>query len=137
MSRRLRRALVALPSASAIALLWLGCSPTLATPSSHSADPSSPSAPAGRSPLEAVPTAPAAAASAEQPADHAGHGAGHDRSGHAHHDHGSPPPAQGSAAPAATPKNAAAVYACPMHPEVRGNGPSLCPKCNMKLEKLP
>src|SRR4051794_8935004 len=25
------------------------------------------------------------------------------------------------------------VYACPMHPEVSGNGPGRCPKCGMKL----
>ena len=27
----------------------------------------------------------------------------------------------------------AAVYACPMHPEVTSNAPDVCPKCNMKL----
>ncbi|HEV2801262.1 MAG TPA: SCO family protein [Pyrinomonadaceae bacterium] len=35
----------------------------------------------------------------------------------------------------ATPAQAAAVYTCPMHPEVKSNKPALCPKCNMKLRK--
>src|SRR5580700_1232822 len=29
---------------------------------------------------------------------------------------------------------AAAVYTCPMHPEVRQLGPGACPKCGMALE---
>src|SRR5512143_3799792 len=34
--------------------------------------------------------------------------------------------------PPATP----AVYTCPMHPEIRQNGPGACPKCGMALEPL-
>src|SRR3990172_7689997 len=30
--------------------------------------------------------------------------------------------------------SAAAVYTCPMHPEVRQPGPGVCPKCGMDLE---
>lgn len=33
-------------------------------------------------------------------------------------------------------KNKAAVYACPMHPEVQGNLNDKCPKCGMKLTEL-
>lgn len=130
-----RRAVLGLASAGA--LLVVACSPTLATPSSHSADPSSPSAPAGRSPLAAVPEAsatPGPTASAA-PGEH--HHGGHDHGGH---DHGAAPPATASAkpaAPASPAKGTAALYACPMHPEVRSNAPGLCPKCNMKLEKQP
>ncbi len=32
-----------------------------------------------------------------------------------------------------TPENAT-VYVCPMHPEIRQNGPGTCPKCGMALE---
>ena len=32
------------------------------------------------------------------------------------------------------PPTAAAEYICPMHPEVRENGPGSCPKCGMALE---
>ena len=32
--------------------------------------------------------------------------------------------------------NAAAVYTCPMHPEVRQQGPGSCPKCGMALEPM-
>lgn len=112
------------------------CSPTLATPSSHSADPSSPQAPAGRSPLEHAPETSVAAPAAPAPDPHASH--------HAHtHGHGqeqaapAPPPAAASSAKPAAPRNAAPLYACPMHPEVRSNAAGLCPKCNMKLEKQP
>ncbi len=28
------------------------------------------------------------------------------------------------------------LYTCPMHPEVQQQGPGICPKCNMKLEKI-
>ena len=39
---------------------------------------------------------------------------------------------------AATPKAAPAgtVYACPMHPEVKSNQPTECPKCGMDLEPV-
>jgi len=30
-----------------------------------------------------------------------------------------------------------AGYVCPMHPDVRTDGPSECPKCGMKLERVP
>ncbi len=30
----------------------------------------------------------------------------------------------------------AAVYTCPMHPEVRENAPGRCPKCGMALEPV-
>jgi hypothetical protein len=33
-------------------------------------------------------------------------------------------------------ETAAAVYACPMHPEVRGKSPGECPICRMALERI-
>jgi len=42
---------------------------------------------------------------------------------------------QGSRAPGATPS--AAVFSCPMHPEVRSAVPGKCPKCGMNLEQMP
>jgi Cu+-exporting ATPase len=35
---------------------------------------------------------------------------------------------------AASPGTAASAYVCPMHPEVRQDGPGTCPKCGMALE---
>jgi Heavy metal binding domain len=29
------------------------------------------------------------------------------------------------------------IFVCPMHPEVRKNDPSACPKCGMALELIP
>ncbi|OIR16259.1 silver exporting P-type ATPase [mine drainage metagenome] len=37
---------------------------------------------------------------------------------------------------AATQEQSAALYTCPMHPEVRQNGPGNCPKCGMALEPV-
>ncbi len=38
------------------------------------------------------------------------------------------------ATPAPVPAPAAAVYVCPMHPEIRRDRPGTCPKCGMALE---
>src|SRR5438105_3361322 len=38
------------------------------------------------------------------------------------------------ARPAPAPPPAAAVYVCPMHPDVRQDHPGSCPKCGMALE---
>lgn len=38
-----------------------------------------------------------------------------------------------STEPAAPKDNAATVYTCPMHPEVRQDKPGRCPKCGMDL----
>ncbi|MGP1678284.1 MAG: heavy metal translocating P-type ATPase [Burkholderiales bacterium] len=48
------------------------------------------------------------------------------------HEPHAPPVAAGKAAPA--PGKSAAIYTCPMHPEVRQPGPGACPKCGMALE---
>ena len=37
-------------------------------------------------------------------------------------------------APAPVPAEAATVYVCPMHPEIRRDQPGTCPKCGMALE---
>jgi hypothetical protein len=29
------------------------------------------------------------------------------------------------------------IFVCPMHPEVRKNDPTVCPKCGMRLELVP
>ncbi|MCB1578989.1 MAG: heavy metal translocating P-type ATPase [Xanthomonadales bacterium] len=42
-------------------------------------------------------------------------------------------PAAAASAPAADPH---AIYTCPMHPEIRQEGPGSCPKCGMALEPL-
>jgi Cu+-exporting ATPase len=49
------------------------------------------------------------------------------------HKHGSPPPSQQHSAGIAPSDKA--TYTCPMHPEVRQQGPGNCPKCGMALER--
>lgn len=46
--------------------------------------------------------------------------------------HGAPTPHATAAASAPLP--AGTIYTCPMHPEVRQQGPGACPKCGMALE---
>jgi Cu+-exporting ATPase len=46
---------------------------------------------------------------------------------HTHHD---------ARAPVAGPADAGAIYTCPMHPQIRRNGPGSCPICGMALEPL-
>ncbi|MCC6661953.1 MAG: hypothetical protein IT437_13840 [Phycisphaerales bacterium] len=52
-----------------------------------------------------------------------------------HEGHGMAPHGGAHAAPAETPSAPAAVYTCPMHPEVTSDQPGRCPKCGMKLVK--
>jgi Cu+-exporting ATPase len=47
-----------------------------------------------------------------------------------------PPPAPQPTTPDAPVTSAAAEYTCPMHPEVRRQGPGACPKCGMALEPV-
>jgi hypothetical protein len=44
-------------------------------------------------------------------------------------------PTEAAAPPEQHQHTPAAVYACPMHPEVTSDRPGRCPKCGMKLEK--
>ena len=56
----------------------------------------------------------------------------HDHSHHQRHTHGhDPAPAAIDDAPLP-----GAIYTCPMHPEIRRDGPAACPKCGMALELL-
>jgi Cu+-exporting ATPase len=52
---------------------------------------------------------------------------------HHEHDHGAP---AAPAVKASTLAAAAGIYTCPMHPEVRRQGPGACPFCGMALEPL-
>jgi Cu+-exporting ATPase len=52
--------------------------------------------------------------------------------GHGHHDHAHPK----AAAPSRGPTPAGVVYTCPMHPEIRRDGPGDCPICGMALEPV-
>jgi P-type Cu+ transporter len=58
----------------------------------------------------------------------------HDHHRHAHH----PKPQPSAVRPQPAPASAtdAAVYTCPMHPEIRRNAPGSCPICGMSLEPL-
>lgn len=60
-----------------------------------------------------------------------GHG-GHESGAYRHVDAGRGPEAPHQHGPA---EETAAVYACPMHPEVTSNAPGTCPKCGMTLVK--
>ncbi len=60
---------------------------------------------------------------------------------HDHHSHGHSPPAAlppGQSAQDVPPNTppAAAIYTCPMHPEIRLPAPGNCPKCGMALEPV-
>lgn len=68
-----------------------------------------------------VPAAVSEARKAQQGGNHEGHGA----ASPANDDHGG----HGSA----TSPSAAAMYSCPMHPEVVSSEPGTCPKCGMNL----
>ena len=48
------------------------------------------------------------------------------------HDGSSHPATDRAAAP--VPDKSAAIYTCPMHPDVRQSGPGTCPRCGMALE---
>ncbi|MBS0336226.1 MAG: copper-translocating P-type ATPase [Proteobacteria bacterium] len=55
-----------------------------------------------------------------------------DHAGHQHH-HGHAQPASAQKAAPATVTHGAAVYTCPMHPEIVRDAPGSCPKCGMTL----
>lgn len=55
--------------------------------------------------------------------------------GHAHHHHGDHAPGTSTPpAPAGGEISKATIYTCPMHPQIRQNGPGNCPICGMTLE---
>ena len=136
---------------ASLLLALAGCTTTYKEPALPSDHPANPSA------VQAEPPPPSrtldlSAADPIQPvADGAGSVGGHDgqkgTGGDAQaptHQHegggaasaGTPQPtATPSAAPSA-PANSAALYVCPMHPEVTSDKPDQrCPKCGMKLKK--
>lgn len=82
-------------------------------------------------PEAAALAAPPASAAPGAPAEHAGHD-------HGEHATAAPSPSpspNGKAQRAVAPR---AVYACPMHPEVKSSRKEdRCPKCGMFLEKQP
>jgi Cu+-exporting ATPase len=68
-------------------------------------------------------------------ADH--HDSGHEHAGHESHP-AARDPAHGTAGRAerSPPAAGAAVYTCPMHPEIRQDHPGACPICGMALEPV-
>lgn len=110
----------------------IGCAAEYAqTPlgTGHPANPEAqPAPPAARSgTLDLSRTEPVHGAEAEPPA-HGAHGTPHEKPAPGAPEHGVP-----GNTPAPAP---AAVYSCPMHPEVTSDQPEQrCPKCGMKLVK--
>jgi Cu+-exporting ATPase len=69
----------------------------------------------------------------QKPHDHSGHHHHHggpDHTEHGHAGHGHHPQVAERVAPA----SAGTIYTCPMHPEIRQEGPGTCPICGMALE---
>lgn len=69
-------------------------------------------------------------------------GTEHEHAGEDHSQHPTPTPTPKAgpgkrATPTPRPPvEAETTWACPMHPEVRDTKPGVCPKCNMRLEKV-
>lgn len=58
-----------------------------------------------------------------------------DQHEHAHHHHGDHAPGTSTPpAPTGGEMSKATIYTCPMHPQIRQNGPGNCPICGMTLE---
>ncbi|MGH6960739.1 MAG: heavy metal-binding domain-containing protein, partial [Dongiaceae bacterium] len=71
------------------------------------------------------------------PARYDGAPAQAERHAHAHHAAPSSPqpsPARAGEGDARKARRPGAIYTCPMHPEVRQEGPGACPDCGMALE---
>src|SRR6266568_5650096 len=83
-----------------------------------SSDPSNPEAPESKPPVMSTALAPEAPLEDERARQHG------------HSMHGQP---ADEASKGAAPDAGATMYMCPMHPEVRQEGPGECPKCGMKL----
>jgi hypothetical protein len=118
-----------------VSLLLAGCAQTtpMVVGPEHTASPEATVAPLP-APSGTLALSDAADSTATPPATPPAH-AGHDM-GHAggHGSHASPMPASMASQPT-TQRATAAMYVCPMHPEVVSNQPGICPKCKMKLVK--
>jgi len=62
---------------------------------------------------------------------HAHEPQGHEHHGHEHHSH-----RRGGGAGTSAEAARDSTHTCPMHPEVRNDGPGACPRCGMALEPL-
>lgn len=115
------------------ALLALGgCAGSYTEPSLPAEHPASPAAEQSMPPTRWR-TLDLAGADPVTPAP-AGHGSGHSGTGH---DLEPATEAEGHKHNAPAPPAAAAMYACPMHPEVTSDKPDQrCPECGMKLKPI-
>lgn len=120
-----------------MASIWAasGCSPGPAPVSQSLRDPSNPSAAEGVLPLPSMASASMASSADGASSSHADHqrpATSTGPSGHGAQQH------SGNAGSMAQPRSGdagaqAAVYVCPMHPEVTASAPGRCPKCGMNL----
>jgi hypothetical protein len=118
---------------------WMGsvmCAAWLAAACAHTGENGPVRAPASPE-AEEAPARPVATSLANDPLSEPG--AAHSGESHDHQDHGAPGHQHhhgmnhAGSAPVAEAGAPAAVYTCPMHPEVQQAGPGECPKCGMRL----
>ncbi|HEX2251771.1 MAG TPA: heavy metal-binding domain-containing protein [Thermoanaerobaculia bacterium] len=100
-------------------------------PECHPANPAAPTTPVAAPSAVLERTTPVPAAEPALPEAHGGH-SGHGEGG-AQAAEGMPGGGM-AGAHAGHGDEAAAAYACPMHPEVRSEAPGTCPRCGMALE---
>jgi rubrerythrin len=120
-------------------LVLVGCAGRYIDPAPSTDHPANPTA-AEAAPLMRSRTLDLAAAEPITPApaasgmDHTGHGTDAEQA--APHEHSADHEGHDHTAPATAPSDSAALYVCPMHPEVTADKPDQrCPKCGMKLVK--
>jgi hypothetical protein len=114
---------------------FVACSPGPAPVSQSLRDPSNPSAAEGVLPLPSIASSAlgrSADGASSSHTEHDEHGrlTGPSRHGENQHSGNAGSLAQPGSGDAGTP---AAVYVCPMHPEVTSSAPGRCPKCGMNL----